>query len=93
MAVTLWRFIIVSLHVRLGRIVAGTNGGSAMSTQHWYWIAAGAAVVVAVFAGVADARRNRRDHLDRIGWVPWRGIQVIAAFALLVVLVLAVKIG
>jgi phosphoglycerol transferase MdoB-like AlkP superfamily enzyme len=73
--------------------MAGTNGGSAMDTQHWYWIAAAAAVLVAIGAGFADHRRQRRDRLDDIGWVPWRGIQVGAAFSLLVIIVLALKVG
>jgi hypothetical protein len=64
-----------------------------MGTQHWYWIAGGLALLIALIAGVADARRHRRDRLDEIGWVPWRGIQVAALFAAMIVLVLAVKLG
>jgi hypothetical protein len=75
------------------RITAGTNDGSSMSTQYWYWAAAAVALVVAVVAGVADHRRNKRDSLDDIGWVPWRGIQVAAVFALIATLILALKLG
>jgi len=75
------------------RITAETNDGSSMSTQHWYWAAAAAALLVAVIAGVADSRRQRRDRIDAIGWVPWRGIQAAAVFALLVDLILAMKLG
>ncbi len=64
-----------------------------MHAQHWYWIAGGAALLVAIAAGVADGRRQNRDRLDDIGWVPWRGIQVAAVFALLLVLILALKMG
>jgi hypothetical protein len=64
-----------------------------MGAQHWYWIGAGVALLLAIVAGVADARRNRRDQLDRIGWMPWRGIQVAAAFAALMLVVLALKLG
>lgn len=64
-----------------------------MDAQHWYWIAGGAALAVALTAGVADLRRQRRDRLDDVGWVPWRGIQVAALFAALIVLILAVKLG
>jgi hypothetical protein len=64
-----------------------------MDTQHWYWIAAAAALLLAIGAGLADHRRQRRDRLDDIGWVPWRGVQVGAAFSLLVILVLALKVG
>lgn len=68
------------------------DGGSAVHTQQWYWIAAAMAVLLAVGSGLADHRRQRRDRLDAIGWVPWRGLQVSAAFALLVILVLALKV-
>jgi len=64
-----------------------------MSAQHWYWAAGAAALLMAVIAGVADSRRQRRERLDKIGWVPWRGIQVAAVFALLVDLILALKLG
>ena len=46
-----------------------------------WWSAAGVAVVVAVLAGVADWRRDRRDDLDRVGWVDWRSTQMFALIA------------
>jgi hypothetical protein len=49
-------------------------------------------MLLVIVAGVADQRRHRRDRLDDIGWVPWRGIQVAAVFALLVAVILAVKL-
>jgi hypothetical protein len=64
-----------------------------MLAQHWYWWAGGAALLVALVAGLADARRLRRERLDDIGWMPWRGIQVAAFFAMLLVLILALKLG
>lgn len=64
-----------------------------MHAQHWYWWAGGIALLIAIVAGVADARRHRRNRLDDIGWVPWRGIQVAAVFGLLGVLILALKVG
>jgi hypothetical protein len=93
--VRLWRFINLSLHV--GRwprdFVAGTNGGSAMQAQHWYWVGAAAALLLATVAGIAEARRQRRDRLDDIGWVPWRGIQVAAVFTFLAAVILGFKLG
>jgi len=62
-----------------------------MAAQHWHWLASGAALLVMVFSGVAEHRRSRRSRLDDIGWVPWRGIQVVAVFGLLLVLILSVK--
>ncbi|HYI63323.1 MAG TPA: hypothetical protein VEW71_00405 [Allosphingosinicella sp.] len=62
-----------------------------MTTQAWMWTAAGAALALAVLAGVADRRRGRRRELDNPGWAPWRGIQVAAFFAILMFAVLAVR--
>lgn len=73
--------------------MAGTNGGSAMQAQHWYWMAAAAALLLAIMSGIAEARRQRRDRLDDIGWVPWRGLQVAAVFVLLAAVILAFKLG
>jgi uncharacterized membrane protein len=64
-----------------------------MTTQQWLLGAGGAAVVLAVVAGVAESRRNRRHSLDDHGWVPWRGLQVLAMFAVIVFAILAAKIG
>ncbi len=64
-----------------------------MGAQQWYWGAAAAALAVAVVAGIADNARQRRRDLDRIGWVPWRGVQVASVFALLLVMILALKLG
>ena len=59
-----------------------------MTTQAALWTGAGAAVAVAVAAGVMDWRRGRRRNFDDVGWVPWRGIQVTAFFAALALAIL-----
>lgn len=64
-----------------------------MTTQLWIWSAGGAALAVAVIAGLADWRRARRRNLHDPGWVPWRGIQAAAFFALLIAVVLALKLS
>ena len=62
-----------------------------MTTQAWLWTAAGAALALAVIAGVADWRRtHRRRALDAVGWVPWRGLQVAGLFAAFLLALLAV---
>ena len=57
--------------------------------QGGLWTGAGAALGLAVAAGIADWRRTRRSVLDDAGWVPWRGIQVAALFAAMALVVLA----
>jgi hypothetical protein len=61
-----------------------------MTMQAAFWTGAGAALAVAVAAGVMDWRRHRRRDVDNVGWVPWRGIQVATLFAALACVVLAV---
>lgn len=74
--------------------MAETNDGSAMDAQYWTWLTAGAVLLLlAIGAGVADHRRQRRRHLDNIGWVPWRGLQVAAVFGLLIELILVLKLA
>ena len=64
-----------------------------MTTQQWLLSADGAALAMAVVAGVAESRRHRRRSLDRPGWVPWRGLQMAMIFAILALTILALKIG
>ena len=53
-----------------------------MSAQAALW-AAGAALAVAVLATAAEWLRGRRRNLDRVGWMPWQTIQILAFFAAL----------
>ena len=62
-----------------------------MTTQAGFWTAAGAALVLAVAAGLAERRRSRRRNLEDLGWMPWRGIQVTSFFAVLACAILALK--
>ena len=63
-----------------------------MTTQGWMWTADGARAG----AGGAGrrggmARATGAATLDATGWVPWRGIQVAAFFAVLLLAMLALK--
>jgi hypothetical protein len=44
-------------------------------------------------ASLADGKRSRRGSLDEVGWVPWRGVQVAAMFAVLALAILGFKLG
>jgi hypothetical protein len=55
------------------------------------WTIAGAAFALAVVATVADRRRSRRPVLDRVGWVPWTAIQILALFVAIAAAALAVR--
>jgi hypothetical protein len=62
-----------------------------MTTQAAWWTGAGAALAIAVAAGFMEWRRGRRRDFEAVGWMPWRGIQVTAFFALLACVVLALR--
>jgi hypothetical protein len=42
------------------------------------WAAAGAFLLLAAWSALADHRRSRRRDLDRVGWVPWPLLQILA---------------
>jgi hypothetical protein len=56
------------------------------------WAGAGASLFLAVLAGLAESRRTKRRNLDSHGWVPWRGLQALSFFAVLLFAVLALKL-
>lgn len=60
-----------------------------MTAQASFYTGAGAALVLAVLAGIMESRRNRRRDIDAAGWVPWRGLQVMGFFAALACVILA----
>jgi hypothetical protein len=62
-----------------------------MTAQAAWWTGAAAALAAAVAAGIMEWRRGRRRNFDNVGWVPWRGIQVAAFFALLVCVIFAFR--
>lgn len=61
-------------------------------TQGWLWGADGAALALVLVAGVADYRRHHRRNIDATGWVPWRGLQVLGFFVLIIVTTIAVRL-
>jgi hypothetical protein len=61
-----------------------------MTQAGLYW-GAGTSMAVAVFAGFAEWRRGKRRDLDRVGIMPWNGIQVFAFLLAVIAAVLAVK--
>ena len=62
-----------------------------MTTQAVFWTGTGAALALAVVAGVMEWRRTRRRNFEAVGWVPWRGLQVMAVFVALACVVVALN--
>lgn len=54
-------------------------------------VAAGACLLLALVASVAEWRRMRRRDLNRVGWVPWTTVFVIAFMTGLALLLVAMK--
>jgi hypothetical protein len=52
-----------------------------MPMQSTLWAGAAGCVVLAGIAMFGDRRRHRRHDLDRVGWMPWPLILVIALMA------------
>lgn len=58
----------------------------------WAVIAIMSAVAAAIFV-LADRKRQKRDRLDQVGFIPWTGLSVLAMGITLIAAVLAVKAG
>ena len=58
-------------------------------TQEWLWGADGAALALVLVAGVAEHRRHYRRNVNGYGWMPWRGLQAGAIFALVILTTVA----
>lgn len=56
------------------------------------WGLAGASAALAVVASLADRKRQRRDDLDKVGFMPWTLITVFAVMAALVLSAVALKV-
>jgi hypothetical protein len=50
---------------------------------------AGALLLISLVAMLGDRRRRRRTDLNAVGWVPWRDLSALTAFAGLVLLAMA----
>ncbi|WP_374283464.1 hypothetical protein [Novosphingobium sp.] len=57
-----------------------------------FWLLPGlTALALAIWAGIADRRRLRRNRPDAVGWMPWQGIGFWSSFAALLLLGAALR--
>jgi drug/metabolite transporter (DMT)-like permease len=61
--------------------------------QMLLWSGAAVCAAIAGLAVFADHRRERRADLDRVGWVPWPLLLVIALMATAVCVAFALQSG
>jgi hypothetical protein len=59
--------------------------------QSLLWTMASLAAFVALCAGLADRRRTLRADLDRVGWVPWPLVLILAIILAALFAALALK--
>ena len=52
-------------------------------------LAGAALLLVALAAFLGDRRRMRRNHIDAVGWMPWTTVSVLASFAGLTLMAMA----
>ena len=60
--------------------------------QQQLWTSVGAAVLVALVAGIGERKRKRRINMDRIGLVPWPLVQVLAILTALILASVAINL-
>lgn len=60
------------------------------SDATWVGLAAAALLLVAAGAFLGERRRLHRKHIDAVGWMPWATVSVLATFAGLSLLAVAV---
>jgi hypothetical protein len=60
------------------------------SDATWVGLAGAALLAVSVLAFLGERRRNKRKHVDAVGWVPWSTLSVLTTFAGLSLIAVAV---
>jgi hypothetical protein len=60
--------------------------------QQQLWGSAAAAIVIAVASGFGEHRRRRRRDMDRVGFVPWTLLQVLAMLAAVILASVALNL-
>lgn len=60
--------------------------------QQQLWGGAVAALLLAVGSGIGEYRRTRRRDLDRVGFVPWTFLQIMAMLVALILASLALNL-
>lgn len=58
-----------------------------------FWSGAAACLAIAGVAALGDRRYQRRTDLDRVGWMPWPLILVLAIIAAAIFVALAIQPG
>jgi hypothetical protein len=60
--------------------------------QQQLWGGAAVAVLLAMASGLGEHRRRRRRDMDRVGFMPWTLVQVLAMLAAVILASLALNL-
>jgi hypothetical protein len=70
----------------------GMTGSIALFFSNHFWTAMSIlSGVVVVLSSLADRRRNRRNDIEDIGFMPWTAITVMSVLATVITAALAIK--
>ncbi len=59
--------------------------------NHFWEVAASCCAALVAISAFADRRRNRRMHLEDVGFMPWTGITVMSVLLTVVSIAFAIK--
>jgi hypothetical protein len=60
---------------------------------HIWTVVAASSALVALFSIIADRRRQQRTRLEKVGFMPWTGLSVMATLLTVISIALALKAG
>lgn len=60
--------------------------------QQQLWGGAVAALLLAVVSGVGEGRRRKRRDMDRVGFMPWATVQMLAVLAAVILVSVALNL-
>jgi acetyl esterase/lipase len=61
--------------------------------KHFWWGIAGAGALLIIVSAVADRRRQKRRNVNKVGFMPWTGITVLAVMVALMATAIAIKMS
>jgi hypothetical protein len=61
--------------------------------ENFFWVVCAISGLISVIAGFADHRRARRTNIEKVGYMPWTTITVLAGIASFISLIYGLASG